>query len=119
MATTIRGRIRPLPIRVMGLGSGRFLRDFRPRWSCGQAEPVVVVPVVRLVPVAVRRPAVPAVVVPAAAAEHPSRGLGRHPDSLYGSTLRATTGRDHERDRFDATQPLSCWNPGARCKIYT
>ena len=33
----------------------------------GKPEPVVVVPVVRPVPVAIRRPAVPGVVVPAAA----------------------------------------------------
>ena len=58
--------------------SGRFLRDVSPRWSCGQAEPVVLVPVVRLVPVAVRRPAVLAVVVPAPATQHASQGLGRH-----------------------------------------
>ena len=36
----------------------------------GQTKPVVVVPVVRPVPVAVRRAAVPGVVVPAAAAQH-------------------------------------------------
>src|SRR5216117_3873224 len=46
------------------------------RLNCGHAEPEVVPPVARRVPVAARRPAVPAVVFPAPAAEHPVvRGL--------------------------------------------
>src|SRR5262249_61458828 len=43
----------------------------------GGAKAQVVVPVRRVVPVAVRRPAVLAVDVPAAAPDHPGRALGR------------------------------------------
>jgi hypothetical protein len=42
-----------------------------------QAKAQVVVPVVRVVPVAVRRTAVPGVVVPAATAVHTVRAIGR------------------------------------------
>jgi len=44
-------------------------------WSLGQAETQVVVPVLRLVPVAVRHPAVLRRVVPAPATVHAVRGL--------------------------------------------
>jgi hypothetical protein len=47
--------------------------------GCGHAEPQVVVPVLRPVPVPVRRPAVPRLVVPATAPDHPVRGPGRPP----------------------------------------
>lgn len=48
-------------------------------WGTGKPEPVVVVPVVRSVPVAISRPAVPDVVVPAPAANNPVRALRRPP----------------------------------------
>lgn len=70
-----------------GLESGRFGRCRNPptRLSCGQTEPVVLVPVLRRVPIAVRRTAVPAVVVPAAAAEHAVRGLDQFPLAILTS----------------------------------
>ena len=56
--------------------SGRFRRAKRPLHlrSSGKPKAEVVVPVVRRVPVAVRRAAVPGIVVPAAAPVHPVRG---------------------------------------------
>jgi len=59
-----------------GLDNGRFLPEFL--WtgvSYGHTEAQVVVPVVWRVPVAVRRPAVRRVVVPATAPVHPVRAL--------------------------------------------
>jgi len=54
-------------------------------WEQHQPEPVVVVvPVARGVVVAVRRPAVPGVVVPATAAHHPV-GAFRTKPQIFGS----------------------------------
>src|SRR5438128_908528 len=56
------------------------LRSTRPQLgsagglNCGHAEAEEAVPVARVVPAAVRRPAVPAVAEPAAAANDPARG---------------------------------------------
>ena len=60
-----------------GQEDGRFSLTRNPPHplSSGQAKAQVVVPVTRLVPVAVRRPGVAGVVVPRAAAVHPVRGL--------------------------------------------
>ena len=53
-----------------------------PVWSLGQADAVVVVPVVRRVPVPVRRPGVLGGVVPTAAPEHAVRASDRLPQVL-------------------------------------
>jgi len=56
-----------------GFRPGQRAASARPvSWGQNQPEAVVVVAVVGGVPVAVRRPAVPGVVVPAAAAKHPA-----------------------------------------------
>ena len=49
------------------------------RRAAGKPEAEVVVPVVRRIPIAIRRPAVPRVVVPAAAAIHADRTFGPSP----------------------------------------
>jgi len=72
-------------------GTGRYLSGVRSQtsvsllsWGEAQPEPDVVVPVVRGVVVAVRRPAITGVVVPAAPAKHPVRAFqDRTPIFLY------------------------------------
>lgn len=54
-------------------GSGRGDKATPPPRLPGTTQAVVVVPVARIVPVAVRNPQVPRVVVPRPAAQHPSR----------------------------------------------
>ena len=70
-----------------GQGNGRSSPAWNPprRQGCGQTETQVVVPVIRLVPVTVRRAAVLGVVVPAPAPDDPVRGLGRPPKAIVKS----------------------------------
>jgi hypothetical protein len=51
-------------------------------WKADKPESVVVVPVVRVVPVAVRRPAILGIVVPRAAPQNPDRASGGNPKPL-------------------------------------
>ena len=77
------------PLFALDLQGRDFVRVSRQvsTWSGelgkNKPEPQVVVAVARLVPVAIGRPAVPGVVVPAAATVHPVRTLGRNPKAFY------------------------------------
>ena len=71
-------------------------------WRQGKPEPQVVVAVARRVPVPVRRPCVPGVVVPAAAANHAVRALRQNPIFLYNMvaiTFRVC-GKTPAKERF-------------------
>ena len=69
-------------------------------WAQDKPEPEVVVPVVGSVPVAVGASAVPGVVVPAAASDHPVRASGRQPKMFYDRTSEAccirSSGKSHK-----------------------
>jgi len=81
----------PAPHRLFApdLQGRDFVRVSRPvsTWSGelgkSKPEPQVVVAVAGLVPVAIGRPAVPGVVVPAATAVHAVRTLGRNPKAFH------------------------------------
>ncbi len=77
-------------------------------WEQDKPEPKIVVAIVRLVPVAIGRPAVPGRVVPAPAADHPVRALGRNPkvlecaaaQSCCAGCARKFNERFHVADQF-------------------
>ena len=105
-----------------GQENGRSSPAWNPprRQGCGQTETQVVVPVLRLVPVAVRRAAVPGVVVPATAPDDPVRGLGRPPQAIVKTRLRqrqlavepgpreSDQGRGTLLQRRSSSRPAAC-----------
>jgi hypothetical protein len=58
-------------------------------WEQDKPETQIVVAIVRLVPVAIGGPAVPGRVVPAPAADHPVRALGRNPKALDSAATQS------------------------------